>query len=322
MKKLIFILFFSSLYLGVHAQSWSLSGNGNISASSFIGTTDCNYLIFKTGNTERMRLLRDKSFLGIGTVSPVASLHLHYQTDLKACQNIVTPSDDVAVASGKRLLHLTTSETGSNSYNGFSVLSNSSKDVIFVQNEQAKLSLEGPGGGLTVYPNGNVGIGSEVPQAKFHVSGSVSLKQLLWIDNYATSDWGYAARINVDRNLTKAIGVHNSTLSTGAFVVYGNGVACAKKIYAEKMEIRTDAMDCFWPDYVFASDFELRSLDEVATFIEENQHLPEIPSAAEIAKNGLDVGGMNILLLKKVEELTLYILQQQKEIDELKKAIK
>jgi hypothetical protein len=54
-------------------------------------------------------------------------------------------------------------------------------------------------------------------------------------------------------------------------------------------------------------------------FVKENKHLPNIPSKDEISKNGQDVGEINRLLLEKIEELTLYIIQQQKEIDELKK---
>jgi len=271
--------------------------------------------------------MRDKSFLGIGTANPVASLHLHYQVDSRLCKDDLNPTDDEGdprddKASGSRLLHLTTPTTGSNSFNGFSVLSNTSKEVFFKQNEQAKFSLEGLGGGLTVYPNGNVGIGSEVPLAKFHVSGSVSLKQLLWIDNYSTSDWGCAVKINVDRNLTKALSAANSSTGEEVFVLYGNGVMSTKKIFTEKMQIVMNCIGFSWYDHVFYPDYQLRPLDELETFIKENNHLPEIPSAKEVEENGLDLGEMQGKLLLKIEELTLYIIQQQKEIDELKKAIK
>jgi hypothetical protein len=73
----------------------------------------------------------------------------------------------------------------------------------------------------------------------------------------------------------------------------------------------------------------LRPLSEVKTYIDQNQHLPEIPSEQEMVKNGLDVGEMNKLLMKKVEELTLYLIENQKqvqkqqaEINELKALIK
>ncbi|MCM1301289.1 MAG: hypothetical protein NC250_01570 [Alistipes senegalensis] len=73
-----------------------------------------------------------------------------------------------------------------------------------------------------------------------------------------------------------------------------------------------------WSDRVFESGYSLRSLNEVETFISENLHLPDVPSAEEVAENGYSQHEMNCILLQKIEELTLYIIQQQKEIAELK----
>ncbi|MHC0446388.1 hypothetical protein ACWA1F_13340 [Flavobacterium sp. 3-218] len=71
------------------------------------------------------------------------------------------------------------------------------------------------------------------------------------------------------------------------------------------------------PDYVFKDDYKLKTLDEVESYIKENSHLPEIPSADEFEKNGINVSEMNMALLKKVEELTLYVIEQNKKISEL-----
>ncbi len=72
-----------------------------------------------------------------------------------------------------------------------------------------------------------------------------------------------------------------------------------------------------WPDYVFEDGYRLRPLSELEAFIKENKHLPEVPSAAEVEKNGLDAGENQALLLKKIEELTLYIIEQNKKIEAL-----
>jgi len=72
------------------------------------------------------------------------------------------------------------------------------------------------------------------------------------------------------------------------------------------------------PDYVFEPDYELPTLTDVETFAKKHKHLPEIPSAKDIEQDGLNLAEMNLLLLKKVEELTLYILEQQREINQLK----
>jgi len=77
--------------------------------------------------------------------------------------------------------------------------------------------------------------------------------------------------------------------------------------------------DPCWPDYVFAKDYNLMPISEVEQFITENQHLPGVPPAAEVEANGMNLGEINIILVQKVEELTLYIIQLQKQIDELKK---
>jgi hypothetical protein len=65
------------------------------------------------------------------------------------------------------------------------------------------------------------------------------------------------------------------------------------------------------PDYVFAADYNLRRLDELAAYIGEHRHLPEIPSAEEVARKGVNVGEFCMLLLKKVEEMSLYAIQQE-----------
>ncbi len=70
-----------------------------------------------------------------------------------------------------------------------------------------------------------------------------------------------------------------------------------------------------WPDYVFADEYELPTLQAVEASIKINKHLPNMPPAAEVAKNGFDLGDMNKRLLEKVEELTLYIIQLKKDND-------
>lgn len=76
-----------------------------------------------------------------------------------------------------------------------------------------------------------------------------------------------------------------------------------------------------WADYVFDEKYKLRSLDEVEKFIAKNKHLPNIPSAKEIEENGLKVGEVQKKMMEKIEELTLYLIEKTKEIDELKKRI-
>jgi len=76
-----------------------------------------------------------------------------------------------------------------------------------------------------------------------------------------------------------------------------------------------------WADYVFEKDYKLPSLASVEKYIKEKGHLPEIPSAKEVKENGVNVAEMNAKLLQKIEELTLYVIEQQKEINDFKKQI-
>lgn len=74
-------------------------------------------------------------------------------------------------------------------------------------------------------------------------------------------------------------------------------------------------------DFVFAEDYQLRSLSEVKAFIEENKHLPEIKSAQEMQEEGVSISELQKQLLQKIEELTLYILQQEERIKVLEELL-
>jgi hypothetical protein len=97
------------------------------------------------------------------------------------------------------------------------------------------------------------------------------------------------------------------------FAVYQNGDVRARKTTVDLLPI---------PDYVFKKDYKLMNLKELELYIAQNNHLPNIKSEAEYKQAGeIDLGELNLKLLEKVEELTLYTINQQKQIDELKKMI-
>ena len=97
-------------------------------------------------------------------------------------------------------------------------------------------------------------------------------------------------------------------------------------IVCEEIKVIADVPDA---DYVFEEDYNLTPLSEVEVFIKENKHLPNIPSAEEFKTNGYKLGEMDEMLLRKIEELTLYIIGQEKQtkeqqalIEELQKQVK
>lgn len=85
-------------------------------------------------------------------------------------------------------------------------------------------------------------------------------------------------------------------------------------IKTEKVKVEI-AAENGWADYVFADDYQLQDLNNLEKFIKKNKHLPEVPTTDEAIKTGIELKAMNILLLKKVEELTLYLIQQNKRIE-------
>ena len=97
--------------------------------------------------------------------------------------------------------------------------------------------------------------------------------------------------------------------------VYRNKLAVEGTIASRKVIVtQVNPM----PDYVFDKGYPLPSLDSVNRYIQDHHHLPDIPSADSVAKTGFDLGGNQTALLKKIEELTLYVIEQQRQIATLK----
>ncbi len=117
-----------------------------------------------------------------------------------------------------------------------------------------------------------------------------------------------------------AIGIANDNRPDGYRLYVADG------ILAEKVKVALKDSDD-WADYVFDEDYVLMPLSQVEAFIRQNKHLPGVPSAQQVQQQGIDVAKMDALLLQKIEELTLYMLElkkeneaMRKELDELKKA--
>jgi len=103
----------------------------------------------------------------------------------------------------------------------------------------------------------------------------------------------------------------------GTSIPAGYLLAVDGKIISEEVKVQLSGN---WPDYVFDKKYNLLSLDDLKKYISINKHLPNIPAAAEVEKNGIELGDMQKKMMEKIEELTLYILDLQKQIDELKKS--
>ncbi|PRD44965.1 hypothetical protein C5745_18855 [Sphingobacterium haloxyli] len=89
-------------------------------------------------------------------------------------------------------------------------------------------------------------------------------------------------------------------------------------ILAKEIKVKTDITV---PDYVFEETYNLPTLSSIENYVKEHKHLPEIPSAKDIESDGLDLAEMNLLLLKKVEELTLHLIEKDKQVNELSERV-
>ncbi len=185
---------------------------------------------------------------------------------------------------------------------------------------------------MRLLSNGNVGIGTTSPTAVFEVNKSVNNQWTTRIKNTGgealglliQSGYGGAQSSNnptilqlEDNNNNIRMKVQsNGKVGIGAEQIpNGYKLAVKGKILAEEIKVETG-----WADYVFKEGYDLPSLAEVEQHIMEKGHLINIPAAEEVEENGIQLGEMNKLLLEKIEELTLYTLQQQEELEAQKMA--
>jgi hypothetical protein len=246
-------------------------------------------LIFGTNNSANVTILPN-GYVGLGNTSPLTRLHIIGNgSSIDAGNAYLVNGDDLAVQGN----------TG-----GRSTTTGAQIEFIIPANTDGT-NLWGQGRIITVAGNGN----------NYDATGKMILGTRRNFNKLGTgSQWYYGNDLTIDGN--GFIGVNTTNTHGYQFAVNGTAIATSMTVQAYLS----------WPDYVFKPAYSLPSLAEVKTYIDQNHHLPEIPSAEQIEKDGLNLGEMNKLLVKKVEELTLYLIelnkqvkQQQKEIDQLKK---
>jgi hypothetical protein len=203
-------------------------------------------------------------------------------------------------------------------------------------------------GSSIVYTTDNVGIGTSSPSYKLDVNGYLRVnstsysgrdyrilctnRQNIYANNDLVTYVGGNKEFRIGRGSSSDNKFFCITDGSGSkkFWVFENGnvgIGCSNPqvklavngtIKASEMQITTSPCS----DFVFEADYNLMDLNSLEKFVTTHKHLPEVPSAKEFAEDGYQVGEMDDLLLRKVEELTLYIIQQQKEIDALKGQLK
>lgn len=231
-------------------------GETNLYGSGFYGVN------FFTEGQNRLRIARNGN-VGIGTTDAVSKLTIVSNTttgDLHNRTSILLRNTNQTCGDGSTTYNLASylAEAGvvrsifesryDNGYVYGAVGTSTNHDFIIFTGSHEKIRF---------LSNGNVGIGTQTPNYKLEVNGTIRAK-----------------------------------------------------------EIKVEAIN--WPDYVFADNYNLKSLDEVEQFINQNKHLPDILPASQMEAEGVNLSEMNIMMLQKIEELTLYVIELKKEIDNLK----
>jgi hypothetical protein len=173
--------------------------------------------------------------------------------------------------------------------------------------------------------SGNMGLGIASPLSKIHIAagadagltshgylmlGPVTGSNLIFDNNEIIARTNGQTGSLILQNDGGSVRIGNVAVPGGyKFAING-------KMICEEVKVKLASTG--WPDYVFADTYKLKPLIEVEKFIAQNRHLPNIPSAAEVEKNGIEIGDMQKRMMEKIEELTLYVIELEKKINELK----
>ncbi|GAA3639509.1 hypothetical protein [Flavivirga jejuensis] len=261
--------------------------------------------------------------VGIGTTTPDSKLTIQGNVNVGGTSN-----------HSLKTRHITGKEASSTAY-----------DDLFINYNTGKHVLIGFGAlDSNIYVSGSIGIGTTNPTYNLHVKGTsysgLTMESLLGNDNFVEfkedTNQTFKVGIDSDKSLFK---IARTNFNDNSFVVdytgnVGIGTANPDAELTVKGNIHCEEVlvDLLVPaDYVFEkyyegastlkADYTMPTLEEVEAYTKANYHLPEVPSAQEMQENGLQLKEMTNLLLQKIEELTLYTIEQEKRIKSLEAKI-
>jgi hypothetical protein len=269
-------------------------------------------IFFRTNGVDRATITQSGN-MGIGTTTPVAKLDVLGDARIEN-----SASASISLVSG---------DQNTASIRVYKQSSGTSVGLLHFSHSLEHSLWSAYGGTVYLTGAGNLGIGNSTPDARLHIPSGQDVELgntnngFIMLGNYT------GPNLVIDNN---EIGYRNNGAwaelaiqNDGGSVRIG-GVALPAgyrfgvdgKAICEELKVQLSGD---WPDYVFSNNYSLKSFDELRDYITVNRHLPNIPAAAELEKNGLELGDMQKRMMEKIEELTLYVLQLEEKISLLTK---
>ncbi len=296
--------------------------------------------------------------VGIGLAAPLAKLHVYQNTNtvvehVRMQNNGSTGAGKFTMYNDNAANYFTFTKYGSGYAGGYpgiagyfpyaNLLAYGNNGGGLLMSNGGSIGISTVSGGTSTlkfyadYATGKIGIGGNAaPAAQVHINNAAA-NDTMRITNATTGNTktdgliiattGTAATVTNMENANLTLGTNNivrMTLFNNGTILMGNTATPAGyRLYVEtgiltekiKVALKSSAN---WADYVFADDYQLQPLTEVEKYIREHKHLPGVPSADDVVKEGLDLATMDAKLLEKIEELTLHMIQLEKEVNNLK----
>lgn len=215
--------------------------------------------------------------------------------------------EGVKLPSSVSISNLSTTTMNSNTYviGRSAINGNTAPGIAYVPN--ARFNYTNAFGSTTMLNHYGMGVfeikETGISETQAYMSSYFGVNFFTEGKNRMRINQGGIVSIGADINLT--------TPQSSKYKLYVSGGIRTEEV---KIDLKSN-----WADYVFDDNYDLKSLKEVEDYVAENKHLPGIPSAQDVAKDGIEVGEMQKLQMEKIEELTLYTIQQQKMIDDMLK---